>query len=150
VVRAGLKKPATGAGITDASLPHGRLLAAPNLIRPHYRIRRQLRATEYRRTNGVLIARVGLCLVARQSVVFGALVGEHRKQILLEFIGDPDEEARLALTGGPLVAAGAIDHVAEGLPVQVPPEVLGKEPPEGLRHIRVAAARDVRCQQDLG
>ena len=81
MVRAGLKKPATGAGITDASLPHGRLLAAPNLIRPHYRIRRQLLATEYWRTNGVLTVQVDLCLVVRQSVVFGALVSEHRKQI---------------------------------------------------------------------
>jgi hypothetical protein len=57
VVRAGLKKPATGAGITDTSLPHGRLLAAPNLIRPHYRIRRQPLATEYWRTNGVVARR---------------------------------------------------------------------------------------------
>jgi hypothetical protein len=39
VVKAGLRKPATGAGITDASLPHGRLQArafspvsAPDLI----------------------------------------------------------------------------------------------------------------------
>ena len=49
-----------------------------------------------------------------------------------------------------LVPAGAIDHVEEGLAVQVPPEVLGEQPPQGPGHSRVPAARDVRCQQDLG
>ena len=49
-----------------------------------------------------------------------------------------------------LVPAGAVDHVAEGLAVQVPPEVVGEQPPEGPGHVRLAAGRDVRCQQDLG
>jgi hypothetical protein len=52
--------------------------------------------------------------------------------------------------GGPLVPAGAVDHVEEGLAVQVPPEVLGEEPPEGPGHIRVTAGRDVRREKDLG
>jgi hypothetical protein len=49
-----------------------------------------------------------------------------------------------------LVPAGAIDHVEEGLAVQVPPEIVGEQPPEGFGHIRVTAGRDMRCQQDLG
>jgi hypothetical protein len=38
-----------------------------------------------------------------------------------------------------LVPAGAIDHVEERLATQVPPEVLGEQPPEGLGHLRVTA-----------
>src|SRR5215470_4250988 len=33
---------------------------------------------------------------------------------------------------GLLVPAGPIDHVQEGLAIQVPPEVGGEQPPEGL------------------
>jgi hypothetical protein len=33
VVRAGLRKPETGAGITDASLPHGRLQVKADELR---------------------------------------------------------------------------------------------------------------------
>ena len=53
-------------------------------------------------------------------------------------------------SGSVLVPAGAVDHVAEGLAVQVPPEVVGEQPPDGLSHPRVTAAGDMRCQQDLG
>jgi hypothetical protein len=38
-----------------------------------------------------------------------------------------------------LVSAGAVDHVEEGLTVQVAPEVLGEEPPEGAGQIGVTA-----------
>ena len=58
VVSAGLKKPAMGAGITDASLPLADLRVGTNLTRWDYRIQRQQRATEYTVPLGIEFARI--------------------------------------------------------------------------------------------
>ena len=85
---------------------------------------------------------------------------DFRRRIYLATYGDPPDPPATAAfitalrhavrDSRALVPAGAIDHVEEGLAVEVPPEVVGEQPPEGLGHFCVTAARDMRCQQDLG
>src|SRR5262249_38419801 len=67
------------------------------------------------------------------------------------FAGTGDEADLPAAAQACLLApAGAVGHVEEGLAVQVPSEVVGEQPSEGLGHIRLTAGGDMRCQQDLG
>jgi len=106
--------------------------------------------------------------VLARRLALGICAGRRRGKALLQALADDgslaavrrrrqglaktEDETDLSAAGKAclLVPAGAVDHVEEGLAVQVPPEVVGEQPPEGHGDIRVTAGRDVRCQQDLG
>jgi 2-alkyl-3-oxoalkanoate reductase len=57
--------------------------------------------------------------------------------------------AKANAAGFRLVAAGTVDEVQQGLPLQVSPEIFGEQPLDGFAAARITQARDVRREHDL-